>query len=467
MKILLVSVELAPIAPGGGVAQYTMGLARALCRNGHDVHAAIPDYQFLSPANPELLDGITVHRLGGHPYFQAVSSPREIYRSDNFEPWMSFAKSVVGFLKAFDWSPDIIHCQDGHTSLVPVYVVNERKTNPSTFGGTGTVLTIHNLLEQGKGSRAFFDSIGVPPELFDSHFEFYGETNCYKAGLMMADRVSTVSRTYAHEITASEEFGFGLAGVLGALEPRPVGILNGIDGDSWRLPGAKYDGSDQIDAIIEEKRSKLRTLLPSWFSESHDPVLIFKARWDRQKGIELIAQCMEEILEHARFVFDTWGEPKDASGPHYEIWLALTSLRDRYPLRLAINVPGTTSPEESAALYTAGDFLLMPSVYEPCGLAQMECQRYGCVPIVRRTGGLADTVSDHRTQSDTSNGFLFNTMTREGLLSAVRRAVQAHAVPQMMQSLIANAMRQQNEWHHRMAEYEALYNAAKPGATVG
>jgi starch synthase len=210
----------------------------------------------------------------------------------------------------------------------------------------------------------------------------------------------------------------------------------------------------------------LPELLPIWSQGDAQPIIAFKARWDRQKGILVLAECMEEILEHCRFIFDTWPEPKDGSD-HFEAWKVLTSLRDRYPLRLALNVPRTTSPEESVALYTVADFLLMPSVYEPCGLAQMECQRFGCIPIVRRTGGLADTVTDLSSRTTGANGIVFETMTRAGLMIAVRRAVAAHSDSQVMDALLATALVQDNEWRTRVEAYEALYASAIPSKTGG
>ncbi|MEK6304254.1 MAG: glycogen/starch synthase [Acidobacteriota bacterium] len=460
MKILIATVELAPVASAGGVAQYTMGLARALREAGHDVHVAIPDYRFLPDFVPSILEGITVHRVGRHHHFQNVRDARGIYGTGgDFEPWVTFARAVTELVRTS--RPDIVHCQDAHTSLVPVFIAAERQQNSAAFPQTRSVITIHNLLEQGKGGRDFFDRLSLPQALFDTHFEFFGQTNCFKAGLLMADRVSTVSRTYANEIPTSDEFGFGLAGVLRALPVTPAGIVNGIDAESWKLAGARYDGTDDIEAITQTKRSLLPTLLPIWSQEQEVPVIAFKARWDRQKGILLLAECMEEVLEHARFIFDTWPEPRDGHADHFDVWKVLTSLRDRYPLRFALNVPRTTSPEESVALYTAADFLIMPSVYEPCGLAQMECQRFGCIPIVRRTGGLADTVTDLTAGVSKANGIVFDTMTRAGLMTAVKRAVTAHSDSRVMKSLLANALGQDNEWNTRMEAYESLYESAK------
>jgi starch synthase len=456
MKVLLIAAELAPLAPAGGVAQYLMGLARALKADGQDVKIAIPAYGFQGADPDGLLHGIPVERVPAGDYFGTVRSARDIYRSSTFEPWMNFSRAVVSSLKKSPWVPDVIHCHDGHASLIPVLVAEERKLSDQ-FRRSGTILTIHNLLEQGNFSKEEFDATDLPEELFWSHFEYYGKASCYKAGLIAADRVSTVSATYAREIVSSENFGFGLAGVLRSLAKRPAGIVNGIDGTSWNMLGLQYDGSDSVEGLVERKLATRAEILPQWSVPAGDPIICFKGRWDHQKGIELMIQSMETILESACFVFDTWGEPKNGKAPHWGLWQELKRLEARYPLRLAVNVPGTTSPTESAVLYTLADFLLMPSVYEPCGLAQMECQRYGCVPIVRRTGGLADTVRDERDDPDAANGVVFNTLTAHGLLEAMARAAAMYRDKSCMKSVIGNTLRQENGWEKRVAEYTNLY----------
>lgn len=453
MKILLIAAELAPLAPGGGVAQYLMGLARALKSSGQDVRITIPHYGFKEPDPTHLLRDIPLNRVTAGDYFSAVANAGAIYRAPTFKPWIEFSKSVSSAIRKSPWVPDVIHCHDGHASLVPVLLRDEQK-----LSGTARILTIHNLLEQGKISKALYEDTGLPDELFWSHFEFYGEASCLKAGLNACDRVTTVSPTYAREIVSSEEFGFGLAGFLRALPHEPVGIVNGIDGTSWKMPGLKYDGSDSVEAVVEKKLTERESVLPRWRVPPGDPIIGFKARWDRQKGIELVIRNMEAILESACFVFDTWGEPKNERESYWDLWLELKRLEAKYPLRLTVNAPGTTSPTESAALYTLADFLLMPSVYEPCGLAQMECQRYGCVPIVRRTGGLADTVHDYSIGAESANGFVFNSMTDAALISAVSRAVAIFRDTEQFKYLIQNTLSQDNDWNTRVTEYVNLYS---------
>jgi starch synthase len=463
MKVLLTAAELAPLAPAGGVAQYVMGLARALKRKGHDVSVAIPKYGFQGLDEKNLLAGISVRRIESDEFFGNVKNAGAIYRAPNFVPWIRFAQAIVAELKSSGSMPDVVHCQDAHSCLVPLLIAEERHRDPDRFGKVATVLTIHNLLEQGKLSKALFDSVGIPEALFGSHFEYYGDANCYKAGLIACDRVTTVSSTYAREIISGDEFGFGLAGVLNHLRHKPIGIVNGVDGTDWSMPGIRYDGSDKAADVIRVKREAKCRLLSNWTISDRDPILTFKARWDRQKGIDLLIRSMEPLLESACCVFDTWGEPKNDQGQNWHRWQRLKQLEEKYPLRLAVNVPGTTSPAESAALYSLGDMLLMPSVYEPCGLAQMECQRFGCIPIVRRTGGLADTVQDFLTGTNDANGFVFNTMTKAGLLSAVNRAVTAFHDKKNWHGLICNALAQKNDWDDRVSNYESLYmNARTP-----
>jgi starch synthase len=260
-RILLAIPELTPLAPVGGIAEYVLGLATALKRRGHDVRVALPSFAYLSdrpdtsvilprfvvplgvgatqvgqvretriecPGEP--LVHLPVFLFGAHPHFATVTSPGQVYSWPNHEPWLAFSWSVVEFLAQASWKPDVVHCQDSHTAMIPVYLRHLRRANPkAAVTSVTTVLTIHNLLNQGKGPRELLAYGGLEPESFERDgFEFYGQANCFKAGLLAADQVTTVSRTYGDEIRRSPAFGFGLEGVLEAL-PRFTGIVNVID----------------------------------------------------------------------------------------------------------------------------------------------------------------------------------------------------------------------------------------------
>lgn len=499
LKILLVTSELAEVAPVGGIAQYVFGLATSLLRRGHDVRIAIPSYGYLpSKYNLRVLnDRLVVHlgigftdvtavhemhldcpgkedlRLpvivaGGHRHFVSVRSPKDIYDWPNHEPWIAFSRTGVDHLRTSNWRPDVIHCQDAHTALIPIYVAQLREQDqrrrpdvPATFApSTTTVLTIHNLQNKGEGPRALLDYADLPDHLFATHFEYWGHANSFKGGLLSTDRITTVSKTYAREICMSKDFGFGLEGVLQSVSGKLTGIVNGIDEDQWKMKGVRYDGTDLAADVVNAKKAERKRLYPDWeWQETDEPVIAFKARWDRQKGIELIGRRMEQLLRHAKVVFDTLSVP-GPSDPFAGIWYKLTNLAEAQPQRLKINAKGTMTVPESAALYAIADFFLMPSIYEPCGLAQMECQRYGAVPIVRETGGLADTVSEEVARTLPSpNGFVFREATAEAMMAAVDRAIKTFHDPRSMHELIRNALKQQNGWDNRVMEYEAVYGA--------
>jgi starch synthase len=494
-KILLVAAELAKLAPVGGIAEYVLGLATALLRGGHDVRVALPAYAFLRsdergrlrelrarlpvPLGVGASEVTAVHELlvdcpgeddlrlpvilvGSHKHFDSVYSPGQIYRWPNHEPWIAFSRSVIQYVLSSEWQPEVIHCNDSHAALVPAYVRHLRERGNSFAHATRTVLTIHNLLSQGLGDPGLVSYAGLPPAWFHpERFEYYGQTNCLKGGLVSADRVNTVSRTYVREICESGEYGFGLEGVLRSLRQagKLNGIVNGIDESRWRMGELEYDGgTDDLDAIGAAKSSCKNELFEEWgWASSKRPLLAFRGRWDTQKGILLLIGSMNRLLELANVAVVTWGYPGSTQELR-QAWDRLSEQADRWSDRLAVNRPGITALEQTGKHYILADFFLMPSMYEPCGLVQMECQRYGAIPVVARTGGLVDTVSEERTASLPSpNGFLFERRDADSMIAAVKRAAAAFGVARKMKTLVRNALAQKNGWDSRVGEYEALY----------
>jgi starch synthase len=497
MKILMVASELAEVAPVGGIAEYVLGLATSLLRRGHEVQVAIPSYAYLRSrqdlrvVNERLIvqlgvgmsEVTAVHEMhvdcpgpghlqlpvlliGDHKHFSSVRLEKEIYQWPNHEPWIAFSRSIVDLLNFTGWRPDVIHCQDAHTSLIPIYVKQMREFQPRSFAAFArTVLTVHNLLNQGVGPAGVVDYAGLPHELFQLEgFEYHGSANCFKAGLLAADRASTVSRTYAEEICRSSEYGFGLEGVLRRLKSagRLEGIVNGIDEDRWRMKGVRYDGSDRSEEIIRAKDALRQSLYPRWnWQLTDEPVIAFRSRWDNQKGVGILGECIEQLLGLARVVVRAWGT-EEATGELRSLWRRFEKLAGERPERFIINPEGLSTMGDIAAYYTIADFFLMPSRYEPCGLTQMECQRYGTIPVVRKTGGLADTVSETVTPDLASpNGFVFQEMKASALLRAVERAVAAFHDPRKRNELIRNALLQRNGWDSRVEQYEALFAEAR------
>ncbi len=501
-KVLLVAAELAGVAAVGGLAEYVLGLAAALLRRGHDVHVALPAYRHLHSQEPFLLREVirhlrvhlgagapeltSVHEfslpcpgedapplsvfvLGSHEHFDSVREPSKIYDWPDHKPWVAFSRAVVDFIESADWRPDVIHCHDSHTALIPVYVqqLRDEAGTTSSVASARTVLTIHNLLNRGQGDSALVSYAGLPQRLLaDGTFEFYGRASCLKAGLICADRVNTVSRTYAQEICKCPRAGFGLEGVLRQLrdEGKLAGIISGIDESRWRIPGLRYDGADDVDAVVAAKRAERQKLYDLWrWEDSSRPLIAFRSRWDHQKGVTLLADCARKVADAADLVVVTWGHP-GTSPELAQAWRDLSDLAARAGQRVLLNPPGICEPSQVATNYMAADFLLIPSLYEPCGLVQMECQRFGAVPIVRRTGGLADTVAETEVPAFPSpNGFVFPETDEQTLVAAaveaVERAVAALHDPQRMRTLIRNALAQRNSWDSRVPDYEALHSS--------
>ncbi len=507
MKILIVTTELGELVPVGGIAEYVLGLATALLEKGHDVRVAVPLYSYLTlNGDTQVLDtqvlkdrlvvelGIgatevtSVHEmfidcpgekglrlsvlvLGDHKHFASVRSSTQVYNWPNHEPWIVFSRAIIELLSSADWpwQPDVIHCQDSHTALVPVYIqqlrqqdLNKDPKERSFASSVRTNLTIHNLLNQGIGSSAIVSYAGLPMSLFDvKSFEFYGFANCFKAGLLASDRTNTVSRSYAEEICKSHVYGFGLEGVMLGLKKRGklIGIVNGIDLHRWKMKGIKYDGEDDIEKVMRIKRSARTSLYAEWgWNDSSDPVIAFRGRQDEQKGVILLDKCLDWIMERAKVLICTWGPPA-ATEELREIWRSFYQVAQNMSDRLLVIPSGISTVAETAVHYTISDFFLMPSKYEPCGLAQMECQRYGTIPVVRETGGLADTVSEkYRSDFPTPNGFVFKKMESVSMQGALERAIEVFHSPSRKHEFIRNTLRQRNGWEDQVKEYEELFS---------
>jgi starch synthase len=466
MNILMVAAGYDEIAPVGGLGEYLSGLGNELTKRGHKVRVAIPNYGFLNCVEGRVdFDGTTAilcgeipaFPIGNHPEFRDLKSYYQIYGNYEFNRWVDFCKSVFDFICNSEWMPDVIHCHNAQTALLPALMqltphARYRDQRPRT------VLTIHNMIDLGVGPRSMLDSCHIDSVDLNLYFEYWGGVNCLKAGLMTSDVVTTVSSTYAQEICLSEKFSYGLEGVLVHNLKKPIhGVINGIDEEKWRWNGLEYDGDDDVARILTEKKIVREKIVPMWRSERSDPIVAFKSRWTAQSGIELLGDVLEEALEYCLIIFNAWATPEDIEEEkeHNDLWEQLQALRHKYPTRFLLNPPGTKGPENDAILYQLSDFFLRPAIYEPCGSAQMQCQRYGCIPIVRETGGLADTVRD--MSAGDGNGITFKAMTASALLRAIRRASDLYRNPAEMNRLISNGLRQQNGWRYRIDRYISVY----------
>ncbi len=462
MRILYATAEARPYFKTGGLGDVSRALPDALHRQGHDVRVCMPGY-------PAAMERVTT---GTHEDAIAVAWPRGARRveivvdhagersaptvfmldamfdtdrpyhddmRDHFAAARRFAlfsRAVATYARA--WNADVVHLNDWQTGLVPVYALIDGAMPP-------TVFAIHNLAYQGNVPAEMLAQVGIPDAFMrtENGMEFFGAASFMKAGIALADRLVTVSPTYAREIQ-TPEYGNGLDGLLRFRRNVLHGILNGIDIDVWdprrdTLIDATYHGGS-----LKRKQLNRAALVAELGLDPNRPVLAMVTRLAHQKGIDTVLAAIPSILTAGASIA-VLGD----GDPGYE--RALRVAADAHPGRIAARFLF----DEGLAhrLYAGADFFLMPSLYEPCGLGQMIAQRYGTPPIARRTGGLADTVEDGAT------GFTFDSPHPAALADAVARAV-AQWDAKGWTALRQQCMRTDHSWDSSAAAYERLYQAA-------
>jgi starch synthase len=372
---------------------------------------------------------------------------------DNGARFFFFSRAVLETARAIGFAPDLIHCHDWHTGLIPAYLSSIYRNVPF-FGRTATLFSIHNLGYQGLFSRKDWPLTGLPESLFTPRgVEFYGKINCMKAGILYSDLVSTVSRSYAREIQ-TPEFGFGLEGVIKQRAHRLHGVLNGIDIDEWDPSKDPYIAHPYEASALSGKSVCKRALqkelgLPV---DPDIPLLCSISRLVDQKGVDLIAACFDDLMKTGvQYVMLGSGEKR------YETLfadLAAGYFRQTY-FRMAYDGPFSHRIEAGA------DILLMPSRYEPCGLSQLIGLRYGTVPLVRATGGLDDTVKPFRIRSRSGNGFKFREYDARAFLKKIGEAIALYPRKSIWHALMRNGMSEDFSWDAPARKYLRLYRLAR------
>ncbi|MEN6399335.1 MAG: glycogen synthase GlgA [Rectinema sp.] len=483
MKILMVSSEAMPFAKSGGLGDAVTSLAKALSRLGHDVRILIPRYYFIDRKSLELLDGGMGVPIGTEEHWTAIyesvlpKSDVPVYfldyekyfgRSgvygdsanqeylDNPERFALLSRAAFQLCRKLRWIPDIMHVHDWPTSLVPVYLKTLEKE--SEFRDTASVLTIHNLGYQGVYPKEHFPFFRLDwEEFFGSGFEFHDAINLLKAGITTANCLSTVSPTYSREIQTPSQ-GFSLDGLLRHRSRDLVGILNGIDTEVWNPETDEYlPAHYSVDDLSGKAVCKL--VLQETFGLPSDPTVpLFGivTRLTDQKGIAemfgpgygaLPQVCANMDVQMAVLGSgDRWCEDE------------IRALSQRFA-----NFKGRIGYDERLAhLIEAGsDFFIMPSRYEPCGLNQMYSLRYGTLPVVHRTGGLADTVENYCQDTGEGTGFMFDDLTPKALYNTVGWATWAWYNRQEHIDLMRfKAMTRDFSWEKSASEYTALYSRA-------
>jgi starch synthase len=462
MKLLMVCAEFAPWAKTGGLADAVAGLAQALGAAGHEVRVLLPGYAHLpapaarftltTPLGEMRLAEITGSPGANAPRAFAVDlgelTGEGVYAGDARDAGRFLRLAAAG--ASFDvegWRPDVVHCHDWHAALTPVVQRLTADARPS-------VLTLHNVGYQG----VFADHVladygaarltGVLPE--DARTG--GTVNFLRAGLRAATRISTVSPTYATEILRPE-FGMGLEDVLNARRDDVVGILNGVDYGVWSPEHDPFIAAPYSAADVAPKRRTKEKLLArlELDADASAPLIGVVSRLAAQKGIDLVATALPSLLAdtRARFALLASGDTTLA--------LELGRIAALHPGRVAF----TDGYDEALAhqIFAGADLTLVPSRYEPCGLTQLYALRYGTIPVVRATGGLADTVRHFDPTSRAGNGSVFRDADVGGLLWGVRTALAWFDDAATWRALVANAMAEDFSWRHQVPQYEALYAA--------
>jgi starch synthase len=478
MHIAFVASESVPFSKTGGLADVVGALPRALAAAGHEISVYIPHYRHTRISDERtVVESITVpfddrYRfssiLTGAGYsgvrFFFVDYPPFFDREglygtasgdfpDNAERFALFCRAVLEGSKILG-VPDVFHCHDWQAALVPVLLRTQYAEDPA-FRDAGTVFTIHNMGYQGLFPPEILPLLMLPWDLFTiAKMEYFGNVNFLKGALVYSDMITTVSRRYSQEIQTTE-FGFGLEGVLRDRAQNLVGILNGVDYDEWNPQTDKFIAAHYSSDDLSGKRECKQDLLQSFGMMGADlnrPVIGIVSRFAAQKGFDLIGQVIDRLaLEDVLLMVLGSGDKL-----YEEMFLRLAR---RVPEKVAVRVAYDNALAHKVE--AGADILLMPSRYEPSGLTQLYCLKYGTVPIVRATGGLDDTIDPWDVRTKKGTGFKFQEYSGEALLRAIHQALPLYRDSESWQRLMRNGMSKDFSWRVSAREYIRVYEKVR------
>ncbi len=483
MKILFVASEVVPFAKTGGLADVAGALPKELTKLGHEVVVVMPRYKNIDKEQIKAeiaFENLEVHvgknALNGAAYVAKVpGSKTPIYfienndlydrdglygengadYADNDDRFVYFSRAALLLAKRMNWKPDVIHCHDWQTGLIPAYLKEYSKIDPF-FQNIKTLYTVHNLAYQGVFDKKLMEKIGLSWDYFSvDKLEFWGKVNFMKAALCFADKINTVSERYSKEIQ-SDEYGCGLHGVLSNRKEDLVGILNGIDYSVFSPSKDKLIAKKYTLATIEKKEDNKKALLKQigLRSRKNTPVYGIVSRLAEQKGLDILSDIIEEFLQkNVHVVILGTGDPK-----YHE---SLKKLEEAYPTKFRVILKYDAALAQ--LIYAGSDFFLMPSRFEPCGLGQLISLKYGTIPVVRETGGLADTIVDFDMakdfEQDKGNGFIFTDYTGNALLKAMMNSLMVYHDELAWKKIRSNAMTCDFSWKASAKKYVELYES--------
>ena len=479
LTILFASSEVFPFAKTGGLADVSGSLPAALASLGHKVAIVTPLYRSTKQGEYEietdekilsvpfkgqpwearvflsgLITGVPVYFIQRDEFFDRsylYGSPNGDYM-DNAERFIFFSRSVIELSRLKGFLPDIVHCHDWQTSLIPVYLKSTYRTD-SQLKKARTVFTIHNLAYQGVFPMETMAVSELPAEFFTvKGLEYYGKMSFMKGGIVFSDKITTVSKKYAQEIQ-TPEYGYGLDGVLKDRVSDVVGILNGVDYASWD-PKTDPHIAANYDARDLSGKSRCREELIELFGlqgADKSPVIGMISRLADQKGFDILADAMGELMKmDIRLVILGTGDAK------YEKQYAQLGKKNAGRLGVKVDFDNALAHKIEAG----SDMFLMPSLYEPCGLNQMYSLRYGTIPVVRATGGLDDTIREFNPETGKGNGFKFAAYSATELIKTVKRARYLYRNNMLWAKIVQNAMKEDFSWGRSARKYEEVYRAA-------
>jgi starch synthase len=467
MKILFVAAEATPLVKVGGLADVIGSLPKALVEIGHDVRVIMPRYGIIDPADfptspviddlnieimrtiervslevTELGSKVKVYLLGSDDFHNSI----EVYGKGELERFLLFCRAVLDILPELDWQPEIVHCHDWHTALIPLWLKKNNYHYASIF-------TIHNLAYQG-----FFDGRFLIDADLEKDWQLRltdmpdPPLNFMSQGILWADLVTTVSETYAKEIL-TPEYGAGLDYLLRYRQDRLFGVVNGLDYDEYNpatdafIP-VKYDVY-AVDKRIDNKRALQKR---AGFAEDVEvPLIGMVSRLDEQKGLDILTSSFDILFRETEVQMVILGKGRE------EYHNLLRQAASRYPNQLAVFIEFDDALAHF--IYGGCDMFLMPSRFEPCGLGQLIAMRYGAIPIVRHTGGLVDTVQDLTKDMRKGNGFVFRGYDSEAMLAAIQRAVNSYK-KKAWHNVMRRIMTLDFSWQASARRYESIYRKA-------
>lgn len=471
MNILFAVSECVPFIKSGGLADVAGALPKELKKLNNEVRVILPNYSLIpwhlrknavlkTVINVQIgwrqqycgiletkYDGITYYLLDNEYYFKRDS----LYgHYDDGERFSFFSRAVLNCIPYLEFEPDVLHCHDWHTAMIPFLLKEEYQDFPM-YAKIKTVFTIHNLQFQGIFPRSVMDELlGLDDKYFSiDYLEFYGNINFMKAGIVASDMITAVSPTYKEEIQYPY-YGEKLDGLLRYYHDKLKGIVNGIDDVFYNPETDSSIASTYTAGSLERKQlNKAALQRQLGFEEKeHTPIIAMVTRLTKQKGIDLVRHVFHEMMqEDIQFIVVGSGDKEYEDFFHYMAYL--------YPDKVKVYIGFNETLAHH--VYAGSDIFLMPSLFEPCGLGQLIALRYGCIPVVRETGGLNDTVQSYNEVEEQGNGFSFRNFNAHDMLYTVQRALYYYHQRDVWHKLVTRAMDQDYSWKQSAQKYQDLY----------